>query len=69
MVHEVPDRAHFIKEIASKLKPGGLWLISEPKFHVSKANFTQTLEIAKSAGLSITDRPNIFISNAVLLKK
>jgi len=34
-----------------------------------KANFTQTLEIAKSAGLSITDRPNIFISNAVLLKK
>ena len=69
MVHEVPDRAHFIKELASKLKPGGLWLISEPKFHVSKANFTQTLEIAKSAGLSITDRPNIFISNAVLLKK
>jgi ubiquinone/menaquinone biosynthesis C-methylase UbiE len=69
MVHEVPDRVHFIKEIASNLKPGGLWLIAEPKFHVSKANFTRTLEIAKSAGLSITDRPKIFISNAVLLKK
>ena len=69
MVHEVPDRAHFIKEIASKLKPGGLWLISEPKFHVSKANFAQTLELAKSAGLSIAAHPKIFISNAVLLKK
>ncbi len=69
MVHEVPDRVHFIKEIVSNLKPGGLWLISEPKFHVSKANFTQRLEIAKSAGLSIAGRPKIFISNAVLLKK
>jgi ubiquinone/menaquinone biosynthesis C-methylase UbiE len=69
MVHEVPDRAHFINEIAAKLKPGGLWLIAEPRFHVSKANFNQTLEIAKSAGLSVTNRPQIFLSNAVLLKK
>jgi len=69
MVHEVPNRAHFINEIAAALKPGGLWLISEPEFHVSKANFTQTLELAKTAGLSVIERPKIFMSNAVLLKK
>ena len=69
MVHEVPDRGHFIREIASQLKPGGLWLIAEPKVHVSTKDFNRTLEIAKNAGLSVVDRPNIFISNAVVLKK
>jgi ubiquinone/menaquinone biosynthesis C-methylase UbiE len=69
MVHEVPDRARFINEIAAILKPGGLWLIAEPKMHVSTKDFNQTLEIAKSAGLSAVDRPGIFISNAVVLRK
>jgi ubiquinone/menaquinone biosynthesis C-methylase UbiE len=69
MVHEVPDRARFINEIASKLKPGGLWLLAEPKVHVSTKDFNRTLEIAKSAGLSVVDKPWIFISNAVVLKK
>ena len=60
MVHEVPDRNHFLYEIASKLKPDGLMLIAEPKIHVSKEHFEKTLEIAKSAGLAIMDRPKIF---------
>jgi len=50
MVHEVPDRAHFIKEIASKLKPGGLWLISEPKFHVSKQTLLKRWKSLKVPG-------------------
>jgi len=69
MVHEVPDQVHFLSEIASKLKPDGLMLIAEPRMHVSKENFKKTLEIAKSAGLSLVDRPKIFLSYAVLLKK
>ena len=69
MVHEVPDRAHFINEIASTLKPDGLWLLAEPNIHVSIKDFNQTLEIAKSAGLSVVDRPKIFWSKAALLKK
>jgi ubiquinone/menaquinone biosynthesis C-methylase UbiE len=69
MVHEVPDRNHFLYEIASKLKPDGLMLIAEPKMHVSKENFKNTLEIAKSAGLSLVDRPKIFLSHTALLKK
>ena len=69
MVHEVPDQVHFLSEIASKLKPDGLMLIAEPRIHVSKENFEKTLEIAKSAGLSLVDRPKIFLSHSVLLKK
>ena len=53
MVHEVPDRNHFLSEISSKLKPDGLMLIAEPSMHVSQEDFNKTLEIAKSAGLSV----------------
>jgi len=69
MVHEVPDRIHFINEIASKLKPEGLFLVAEPKVHVSAENFAKTLEIAKNAGLSLVGKPKIFLSNSALLKK
>jgi ubiquinone/menaquinone biosynthesis C-methylase UbiE len=69
MVHEVTDQGHFLNEIASKLKPDGLMLIAEPKIHVSKEHFAKTLEIAKTAGLSVTDTPKIFLSHTALLKK
>jgi ubiquinone/menaquinone biosynthesis C-methylase UbiE len=69
MVHEVPDRSRFINEIAFNLKPGGQFLVSEPKLHVSKESYDMTLEIAKSAGLILVSRPKIFISNSALLKK
>ena len=69
MVHEVPDRARFIKEIANILKKGGLFLFVEPKVHVSKKSFNATLEIAKAAGLSVVEHPRIFFSYAALVKK
>jgi ubiquinone/menaquinone biosynthesis C-methylase UbiE len=69
MVHEVPDRVHFLSEIVSNLKPDGLMLIAEPRIHVSKEHFAKTLEIAKNAGLSVIDTPKIFFSYAALLKK
>ena len=69
MVHEVPDRVHFLSEIASYLKPEGLMLIAEPRVHVSKEHFAKTLEIAKNAGLSVIDTPKIFLSHTALLKK
>jgi ubiquinone/menaquinone biosynthesis C-methylase UbiE len=69
MAHEVSDQSHFINEIASILKPGGLFLVVEPKLHVSRATFAKTVEIAKKAGLTVIRKPSIFISNAVLLQK
>ena len=69
MVHEVPDQTHFIREIAGILKPDGLFLIVEPKLHVSGSAFARELKIARDAGLSVIEKPHIFISNAVLLRK
>jgi ubiquinone/menaquinone biosynthesis C-methylase UbiE len=69
MVHEVPDRAGFLGEISSNLKPGGLFLIVEPKLHVSRESFNNTLVIAGKTGLSLVSQPKIFISNSALLKK
>jgi ubiquinone/menaquinone biosynthesis C-methylase UbiE len=69
MVHEVPDRERFVREIAACLKPGGLFLFVEPRVHVSKKSFNATLEIAKGAGLTLVEKPIVFFSYAALLKK
>jgi 2-polyprenyl-3-methyl-5-hydroxy-6-metoxy-1,4-benzoquinol methylase len=69
MVHEVPDRSRFFEEISSRMKHGGLMLVAEPKWHVSKKSLDQTLEAAGRAGLSVAARPAIFLSNAALLRK
>lgn len=69
MVHEVPDQVHLLKEIAGMLKPQGLFLLAEPILHVSGPAFAKTIEIAQEVGLSIVDKPKVFISNAVLFKR
>jgi ubiquinone/menaquinone biosynthesis C-methylase UbiE len=69
MAHEVPNHPRFFGEIVSKLKKDGSLLLVEPKVHVSKDNFEKTIESVKSAGLSLVERPKIFLSYAALLKK
>jgi len=69
MVHEVPDRAGFLGEISACLKPGGLFLLVEPRLHVSSSSFNETLQIAKNSGLSVERQPEIFLSYSVLLVK
>lgn len=69
MVHEVPDKEDFFKEIGSTLKPNGQLLIVEPPLHVSKTEFERTVEKAKSAGFTPVVRPKVFLSKAVIMKK
>ena len=69
MVHEVRDRQRFLNQIVSILKPGGTMLVAEPKLHVSKVNFTATLNLAQEVGFQVIDQPKIFLSNAAVLKK
>jgi len=69
MVHEVPDRDSFFREIASLLKPGGCLLMAEPKLHVSAEGFKETLKAAVDAGLRVTDQPHLLFSFSALLKK
>lgn len=50
MVHEVPDQAAFFSELRETLKPEGRLLIIEPKGHVSRTQFEQTVIAAEKAG-------------------
>lgn len=69
MVHEVPDQGAFFREIHSVLKPGGLALVVEPPFHVSRRAFEETVERARAAGLTPVRRPRVLLSKTVLLQK
>jgi ubiquinone/menaquinone biosynthesis C-methylase UbiE len=69
MIHEVPDKAAFLSEVASLLKPYGRLLIVEPRFHhVSRASFEKTIEFAENARLGLISRPNVPFSMAALLQ-
>ena len=69
MVHELPDQSAFFGEIHAHLKPRGLLLVVEPPFHVSKAEFGETINRAKRVGLEITDQPRVMLSKTALLRK
>lgn len=67
--HEVPDQEEIFHEISSLLKPKGQVLIVEPPLHVSKSEFEETIRKAQKAGFIVTQRPKVFLSKAVILKK
>jgi len=69
MVHEVPDKDRFFREIAENLVDGGKLLIVEPLMHVSPADFEKTLETAGKSGFAILTRPDVRWSRAALLGK
>ncbi|MEE9555752.1 MAG: class I SAM-dependent methyltransferase [Candidatus Adiutricales bacterium] len=69
MVHEVSNQEEFFNEIGSILKPNGQVLVVEPPFHVSKTAFEETIGKAGNAGFEPVERPKVFLSKAVILKK
>jgi ubiquinone/menaquinone biosynthesis C-methylase UbiE len=67
MVHEVPDQESLLRQIGRALKPGGRFLLVEPKGHVRQAAFDRTVGLAEKTGLT-RDKPlDIFFSRAVLM--
>ena len=57
VVHEVPNQASFFSDIITALKPGGRFFVVEPKGHVSRGNFEQTMAVAEKIGFQI-DEPS-----------
>ena len=69
MAHEVPDKLRFFAQLHSLLKDEGKFLMVEPKFHVTKTQFAETLQIAQKAGFTPVENPHISLSMSVLLVK
>ena len=66
MMHEVPDQRRFLSEIRNLMKPDGLFLLVEPKIHVSAKKFSRAIETAKEMGFVIKESPKIRMSQSVL---
>ena len=67
MVHEVPDKQEFFRQVAHLMKPAGRFLMAEPRLHVSKRAFSDTVHKAAGAGLKVRGNPSIAFSRTVLL--
>ena len=69
VVHEVKNKEKLFMEIHRSLKKDGKILISEPKFHISKENFDESIKIAQNSGFKIIEHPTIKRSHVLLLQK
>lgn len=67
MIHEVPDQGELLNQIHVSLKPGGKFLLVEPKGHVKREDFAQTLHVGEEAGFTVHRRIRVFFSRAALL--
>lgn len=66
MVHEVRDRAGFLAEIRSLLRPGGQLLIAEPKGHVSPALFARITQMVRETGFNVKESRHVRLSRSIL---
>lgn len=69
MLHETPDESHLLQQVHSILKKSGKLLLTEPKLHVSLANYKKSLATAKELGFKVIDEPFIWFSYAAILEK
>lgn len=69
MVHETGNIPGFLHRVSSILKKDGSVLIAEPRMHVSRRHFEQTLQQAREAGFTATAGPKVRISRSAVLRK
>lgn len=67
-LHEMSSLDNILDEIKLLLKPEGVILIAEQKFHVQKSLFIGIIDKMEKRGFEITGQPNVFISRAVIMK-
>ncbi|HIJ74817.1 MAG TPA: class I SAM-dependent methyltransferase [Candidatus Hydrogenedentes bacterium] len=69
VIHEIPDVSNFFSELRRTLKANGRVLMAEPKGHVSKRGFAESIAVAERHGFQAVERPRISRSFAVILAK
>ncbi len=68
MVHEVPDKASFFKQLKAILNDNGKLLLVEPRlFHVSREEFAVTKRIAGNSGFRVEPGPRVVLSWSAVL--
>jgi ubiquinone/menaquinone biosynthesis C-methylase UbiE len=69
MVHEVPDKESFFKELKAVLNENAQILMVEPKlFHVSRKEFDATKALAERAGFVVSRGPRVLLSWSAILE-
>ncbi|MCP4135647.1 MAG: class I SAM-dependent methyltransferase [bacterium] len=69
VVHEVPHRETMLANIYNSLKKGGMFLMAEPRGHVSKKYFKGSISLAEKTGFTVLEYPGINLNHAVLFEK
>ena len=69
MAHEVPDKDRFFSEISGLLKEKGVFFLTEPRFHVTRQDFEDTVGLAGDAGLRVSGVRSVFFGRTVVMKR
>lgn len=70
VVHEVPDKSSFFRQLHGLLRDHGVCLLVEPKlFHVSRKEFESTTRLAQNAGFEVHEGPHLPVSWSAVLHK
>ena len=69
VVHEVKNHENFFGEIRDLLKPDAVFLMVEPKLHVSADRFKEIVDVAVSTGLNFCGEEKIALSRSAVFKK
>lgn len=69
VVHEVPDPARLFADVYAVLKAGGRALLAEPKGHIARRSFQDSVSTAEDNGFHVVASPGIAGSHAALLSK
>ena len=68
-LHETPDPAALLTELFSTLKPGGRFLLMEPRGHTKAEDFDAEIAYAKQAGFEEKNGPRVMRQMCALFQK
>jgi ubiquinone/menaquinone biosynthesis C-methylase UbiE len=68
MLHEVPDRRSLFEMLRTVLKTNGCLLLVEPRLHVRKRQWEESLALAEVAGLGSRKGPPVAFSRTAILQ-
>lgn len=69
VIHEASEPAPFLSQVYAAVRPGGRFLLVEPKGHVDVEYYQETLDSAFDAGFKAVEDLKILQSRAVLLER